>query len=59
MTQEIERLNQVLRTKSDETKHYQGEIQKYAIELEKLKSNISGYYATEIEKLNGIIKQRT
>lgn len=33
MTQEIERLNQVLKTKSDESKHYQTEIQKYAIEL--------------------------
>lgn len=48
MGQEIERLNQALRSKVDEANHYQMEIKKYVSEIENLKGNISGQYAMEI-----------
>lgn len=48
MGQEIERLNQALRSKVEEANHYQMEIKKYVAEIENLKGNISGHYTMEI-----------
>lgn len=34
------------------------EIQKYRLEIENLKGNISGHYAMEIEKLSHTLRQK-
>lgn len=42
----------------DESKHYQGEVHKYANEIENVKSSMSIHYKTELDKQNIILAQR-